>query len=91
MAENLIYSRLRGEEQEVFITTRARPYPSNPVSKNKRNRRSESQKEEELRAPVQEEVTPPFISPIENSTLLQWKLKSKEKKEGSYFPRQLNS
>src|SRR6185437_10482793 len=34
----------KDEEQEVFITTRVRPYLSNPVSKNKRNHRLESQK-----------------------------------------------
>src|SRR5204862_150547 len=70
------------DEQKVFVTTRAKLYPSNPVSKNRRNHRSESQREEELRSPVQSEATPPFISPIEDSTPTLIEVEKQRKKRG---------
>ena len=45
-------------EAEMYLNTRTGPYPSNPISKNKRTRKprkSESQKEEALRAPLQDD------------------------------------
>ena len=39
-------------EAETYITTRSTPYPTGPVSKNRRPRRSESNREETLRIPI---------------------------------------
>src|SRR2546423_14709036 len=44
------YYEYDDDEYEVYLNTRSgKPYPSNPVSKNRRTRRSESGKEEPLR------------------------------------------
>ena len=60
------------EEAEVFVQTRANPYPSNPVSKNKHPRRSESTREEALRIPYNSTTSIPIemdTDPIPTTTI----------------------
>ena len=64
------------DEQEVFVTTRAKLYPSNLVFKNRRNHRSESQSE----------ATPPFIFPLEDSTSILMEVEKQRKKRGKLLP-----
>ena len=43
-------------EAEAYVTGRAKPYPTKPISKNKRTLRSESRREQELLTPIVQDV-----------------------------------
>jgi hypothetical protein len=55
------YETEEEEEYEVFLNTRSRPYPKTPISKNKRGRRSESQREELLRPTMTQQFSPNML------------------------------
>src|SRR5215216_6723872 len=59
--EEYDYATEEEEEYEVFSNTRSRPYPKNPISKNKRGRRSESQREELLRPTMTQHFSPNML------------------------------
>jgi len=90
------YETEEEEEYEVYLNKRARPYPKGPVSKNKRNLRSESQREELLRPMMtqqfslnilDEEIEAEPISTPELTTTG----KAEKSLDNDYYQHQLNS
>src|SRR5215216_771280 len=58
--EECDYETEEEEEYEVYLNTRSRPYPKNPISKNRR-KQSESQREELLRPTMTQRFSSPLI------------------------------